>query len=402
MISLFGDLTQKFIEASPNIGSQIRDYTRLIEEKTKGFVGRNFVFEEIRQFVEANHSGYFFIRGDPGIGKTALSAQMVKLNGYVHHFNVRAEGINRSEAFLKNVSAQLIANYKLKHSTMPPEAAEDAGVLNDLLSDVSNKLASGEKAIIILDALDEVDYQSLSPGVNPLFLPTSLPNGIYMVVTLRNEPISLRIDCEQQTYFLKQDLDENIADIREYVASMSQSQGIKDYIKAQSIEEELFIRHLVEKSQGNFIYLRYVLPEIKRGAYKDLALEVIPAGLENYYEDHWRRMRGMDEDAWFEYKLPIVMALTVVKKPVSIDLISLYSGGIQRSRIRDVLRQWSAFLFKEFVEYEGGIQKRYRIYHDSFRDFIAQKEEVASEKVDLKAAEAKIADIEFEALYQEQ
>jgi len=150
------------------------------------------------------------------------------------------------------------------------------------------------------------------------------------------------------------------------------------------------------------MYLHYVLPEIERGAYKNLALKAIPKGLENYYDDHWQRMRGMDENVWFKYKLPIVMALTVVKKAVSMDLIEKYSGVEERSRIRDVLRDWEAFLFKEFVEYEGGVQVRYRLYHDSFRDVIAKKEEVADERVDRKAAEVKISNIEYKELYGEE
>src|SRR5215469_11055035 len=106
------------------------------------------------------------------------------------------------------------------------------------------------------------------------------------------------------------------------------------YITAQGIDDPRFIRLMVEKSQGNFMYLRYVLPEIESGAYQDLVLDAIPTGLMNYYEDHWRRMRGRDEQAWFEYKLPVVMALTVVKEPVSINLLEDFSGVHERARIR--------------------------------------------------------------------
>jgi hypothetical protein len=36
---------------------------------------------------------------------------------------------------------------------------------------------------------------------------------------------------------------------------------------------------MVKKSEGNFIYLRYVIPEMEGGAYKESTLQALPAGL---------------------------------------------------------------------------------------------------------------------------
>jgi len=387
-----------FARVSVGIREQIQDYSLFIEEKTRGFVGRQFVFEAVDQFVQANPRGYFFIRGDPGIGKSALAAQMVKTNGYAHHFNIRAEGINKANNFLKNICAQLIATYDLAYTDLPPEATQDAAFLTKLFGQVSDKLGLGEKAIIVVDALDEVDTETLVPGVNPLYLPLILPPGIYVVVTIRkkaeekNNKLKLRIECEQNTLYIEHDSAGNIADIRQYVEQAVEREGIQAYITAQGIDNGTFVTHLVEKSQGNFMYLRYVLPEIERGAYKDPELKDIPVGLQNYYDDHWQRMRGQDEDAWFKDKLPVVMALTVVEEPVSIDLIQDFSGVRDRPRIRDVLHQWAQFLHEEESEYEGRLQKHYSVYHASFHEFIASKEEVKDERVSRYEARKKIVD----------
>ena len=85
----------------------------------------------------------------------------------------------------------------------------------------------------------------------------------------------------------------------------------------------------------------------------------------------------------------------------SIDLISDFSKVKQRSCIRAVLRDWAPFLHEEVVEYEGGTQTRYRLYHASFFDFIAKKEDVADERVDLKAAHGQIADTLWKDLFGE-
>jgi nucleoside-triphosphatase THEP1 len=47
-------------------------------------------------------TSHFFIQGDPGIGKSAIAARLAKERGYIHHFNIRADGIDTVEVFLKN------------------------------------------------------------------------------------------------------------------------------------------------------------------------------------------------------------------------------------------------------------------------------------------------------------
>ena len=147
------------------------------------------------------------------------------------------------------------------------------------------------------------------------------------------------------------------------------------------------------------MYLKYVIPEIDTGAYKDLALNNLPEGLRNYYEDHWRRMRMQSENAWLEYKLPIVIALSVVEEPVSIELISKFSHVGDLRRIRSVLQEWEQFLYERKVQNVGEVQRQWRVYHDSFREFIASKDEVEDEHVNLKTAHGMIADVLWQDLF---
>lgn len=399
--SAFGAMTRLFSEATPKVQDQIADFTTFIEDRTQGFVGRQFVFDAFDKFTRDESCGYFFVLGDPGIGKSALSAQLVKTRGYVHHFNIRAQGINTASAFLKDVCAQLIAVYKLPYTAATAEdaqAGQNSNFLDKLLREVANKL-HGEKAIIVVDGLDEVDTVALTPGVNPLYLPIILPDGIYIFATMRKETVEPRLECRSESYLIHHDSEVNTADVREYIQLALSRPGIRAYIASQGINDAVFVDHLVTKSEGNFMYLRYVLPEIERGAYKDLRLGSLPVGLKNYYGDHWRRMRSQDEDAWFKYKLPVVMALTVVRLPVSIDLIAKFSGVSEMPRIRAVLQDWGQFLHQEIVDNNGESQKRYRLYHESFLDFIAIKEEVKDERVSRKAANKKIADVLYQGLY---
>ncbi len=138
------------------------------------------------------------------------------------------------------------------------------------------------------------------------------------------------------------------------------------------------------------MYLYHVLPEIERGHYQDLALDQIPKGLESYYHDHWKRIRQENALDWFEYRLPVVVALTVMKKSVSITLIMEYSYVHDKRRVKEVLRDFDQFLYKVKIEYDQQLTTCYRWYHESFFDFISSKEEIAEERVDLGKANKKV------------
>jgi len=394
-----GDLMRAVSGAEYDIQGQVMDFTWYIEEKSRDFVGRRFLFDRLDAFIQANPRGYLTIQGDPGIGKSSLAAEMVKRYGYIHHFNIRPLGVNRTDAFLKNICAQLIAAYQLDYAFLPAAAALDGEFLRKLLNEVSRRLKAGQKAVIVVDALDEVEEAGAAAEGNLLFLPLSLPKGIYFVLTARRTDLRVRMDCEQEQVIVEQDSRPNLEDIRDYVECKASQAGIQAYIAAQAIDRGVFVNYLVEKSQGNFMYLRYVLPEIEHGSYSDLSLASLPAGLKSYYEDHWRRMRGISEEAWLDYKLPVMIALSIVKEPVSIDLLAEFSKVSDRRRIISVLREWQQFLYERKVEYQGAMQKRYRVYHDSFREFIAGKDEVEGEHVSLKKAHGIIADSLWEELF---
>ncbi len=379
------------------IRKEIRDFGRFIAEKTDGFVGRQWLFDRIDSFLAEHPRGYFLLRGDPGIGKSALAAEIVRREGCVHHFNIRAEGIHRPEDFLSNVCAQLIAVYGLPHTYLPPEATRDGNFLKSLLEQVVARRPE-KKIVLVVDGLDEAT--GIRKGVNPLYLPVTLPPGVYILASSRRG-IRLRVDCELEELEIEQDETGNLADVRFFVESKLEGPGTRAYLESQGLDEETFVVEMVDKSQGNFMYLRYVLPEIERGVYEDRNFDTLPRGLENYYKDHWQRMRSRDEDAWFDYQLPVIQALTVVKEPVSVDLIVEFSGVEDRKRILGVLVEWDPFLYKAMIEDEetGKRQRRYRLYHESFHEFIADKDEVADERVDLKAAHGRIANVLWDELY---
>ncbi|MEI7644605.1 MAG: AAA family ATPase [Chloroflexales bacterium] len=378
-----------------DIRAHIRDFSQLIAEKTEDFVGRSFVFDAFQRFVAHAPCGYFVIRGDPGIGKSALAAELVRLSDYAHHFNIRAESNNTTGHFMRHICAQLIATYNLPWVSLPDNIAHDSEFLKTILAAVSAQLKAGERAVLIVDALDEVNHTNLQPGANTLLLPKSLPRNVYVFATSRRDDLTVHLaaNCDIQILDIDQNSAENQADIKAYVTTRASRPGIQRYIAAQEIDSELFVAHLREKSQGNFMYLRYILPEIERGMYRDLSLAALPSGLQNFYKDHWAYIRqATDGQRWVNETIPVIAAITVTPRPVSVDLLSSYSGGVDRSRIMQVLDEFDQFLYKEPITYDTGPRSCYRFYHASFHDFIAGLDLIAEERIKLTAARKRITD----------
>jgi len=75
----------------------------IVAEKTRDFVGRDYVFEAVERFLAESANGYFTIEGDPGIGKSAILATYVARTGCVAHFNIRAQGITTAKQDRKSV-----------------------------------------------------------------------------------------------------------------------------------------------------------------------------------------------------------------------------------------------------------------------------------------------------------
>ena len=151
------------------------EFERLIHEKTQLFCGRKFVFDAIQEFINNNPNGYFTIIGDAGMGKSAIAAKYVLDNPEaICFFYIRAEGMNRPELFLKKIREQLINRYDLQD-------VEDA-VLSTLLMKLTDKISAGGRLVIVVDVLDEVDQEASG---NLLYLPTTLPDGVYFLLTRR-------------------------------------------------------------------------------------------------------------------------------------------------------------------------------------------------------------------------
>ncbi|MEG4148531.1 NACHT domain-containing protein [Microcoleus sp. Pol12B5] len=363
------------------------EFESLIAEKIKTFCGRQFVFKAFQDFIKENPHGYFTIIGDAGMGKSSIVAKYVSEHKSPCYFNILVERRNRPELFLKSLRQQLIDRYQLPNS-------EDAD-LPTLLTKVAGKLTCGERLVIAIDALDEVEQE---PGENLLHLPTTLPDRVYFLLTRRPHNLGQKrlsvspgvpvkeLDLRDRKY-----VNFNQDDIKEYIRYLLYTDSqykdeLRNWIQTRSIPDTAFVEQLAEKSENNFMYLRYVLPAIAKGDYNDLSLKQLPDGLQEYYQNHWVRM-GMEAKPgqWMEIVLYILIEIGT---PIPCEMIAGIAE-VDKCEVAQVLEdEWVEYLKKQNVY--GEIC--YNIYHASFLDFLKSKREMDAKRKIFKEVNQRIAE----------
>lgn len=348
------------------------EFESLIKEKIRNFCGRKFVFREFEEFLSTQPNGYFTVVGDAGMGKSAIAAKYVLEHQSPCYFNILAEGRNRPELFLKSIRQQLINRYQL----------EDAGDANlpTLLAKVTQKFPDGQRLVIVVDALDEVEQE---PEENLLHLPMTLPDGVYFLLTRRPYNLEKKrlnvspvVPVKELDLTASQYVDLSRDDVKEYVrlflnGDPDYKDGLRKWIQCRNITSEAFVEQVADKSENNFMYLRYVLPEIAQGFYKNLNLKELPNGLQNYYQVHWLRM-GMDKTLQ-EAKVIVLFILVEIGTAIPSEMIAEIAQA-DDYEVQKVLDEWVEYLRTQ--EIDGDIC--FSFYHASFLDFLKGKKELKS------------------------
>ncbi|MDM3845591.1 MAG: hypothetical protein PT116_11210 [Aphanizomenon gracile PMC638.10] len=353
------------------------EFQTVIDDKTNLFCGRKFVFNAINQFIKYNKNGYFTILGDAGMGKSAIAAKyIVDHPGTICFFNIRAEGRNRPDVFLRLIRQQLTKRFDLQNV--------ENDDLSTLLTKATQKLSDSENLVIVIDALDEVDQED---NGNLLNLPMYLPEKVYLILTRRpynseDKRFTLSPDTKYQELDLRKYQDKSNDDVKAYILEFlgleKYKAGLENWINQQNdLSKPKFVDTIAAKSENNFMYLRYVLEAIADGFYKDEKLEELPAGLQGYYESHWRIM-GMTKKPLPKDKIKIIYLICYAKEAISDDLIAQQSKQ-NKLKVKEVLQDWTQFL--QIQKQENNQPNLYRFYHESFRDFLRKQDIVKATEI---------------------
>lgn len=372
-----GDELFKKLDNSKEFSRNIktRTFKTLVDERTHNFIGRDYVFKAIDEIIMSKtfSSGYIMIHGEPGIGKTSLIAQLIKVRGYLHHFNIASQNICSTKDFLSNICSQLIINFELGFSKLPENLLSDSGFLVELLSNVAEKRPH-QNTILLIDAIDEASDIGLSPSSNRLCLPVVLPQNTYFIVTTREHAnYRLLVDNRHDIYLRDSD-PQNLEDVRCYIENFVEEyrDTMNNHIAKWGLSKTNFVELVTEKSQGNFMYLVHVLRDIRDNRIIASNLDNIhnlPVGLRQYYQMHWQALQEKNKEYFDRFEKPIICILATIREPVSIKQLMEWTSQPELE-IKHTINKW-----REFLNVEADDQGEFvhRIYHASFQDFLREE-----------------------------
>ncbi|MFH1266156.1 MAG: WD40 repeat domain-containing protein, partial [Planctomycetota bacterium] len=375
------------------------------------FVGREWLFDEIDAWRTDGDEPVLLVKGDPGMGKSALLAELAHANpgGRVlaYHF-CRADTLKtlRPGRFVQSLAAILARRLELYAAKLEDPALGEALGRSQCEADPGIAFEKGVLAPLkalpapeagacyfLVDALDE----ALAP--QGALVPTTivdvlesrldrLPPWVRILATTRDEGTTLR----QLRGLRARQIDVNdprgLGDVRRYVAARLNDADLAKRVAAGNLSREQVAKILEEKSGGNFLYVEQALDGLRRGQYGLEDLEALPAGLGGLYRalfDHC-----FPDEASFAPASRVLEVVTAAPEPLSADQLAAATGMDDRAEFAAVLETLSVPLVRRG---EPGGPARYAVFHESLADWLTNPEQAgAVHHVGAKRGHERLAD----------
>jgi hypothetical protein len=337
--------------------------------RSDGFVGREWLIREIDHFISTNKCGYFIIEADAGLGKTAFAWQLAMSGAHPCHFTCIDARAGRTDEAVRNLAAQLIAAWNLVELApqgMLPHGSDRPIWLRHVLTAVAGRrkeINPAKPVVIVVDGLDEAQRAA---DEMPLGLPSTLPEGIFIVATTRTGTTLSALRHPYRVRLLNAHDADNRWDMDRYLAIATSQPPLVDKLRASPIDPHDFINVLSNRCAGVWIYLQYVLSEIRYGQRRPDQVASLPADLESYYTQNFSLMR--DEPDWAPWYLPLLSTLCVAAEPLNEAELAKLAKIADESRIRRFLLAQ----FRPFCEVsDANGSQLFSLYHSSLRDYLA-------------------------------
>jgi WD40 repeat protein len=370
-----------------------RDKMEVIEGRVAGFgalidehsaiVGRRFVIDQIARFARDNDRGLLVIEAEPGKGKTALMAHLIDAvyehvsPQPVHFFYRRTAGITDPDVCVKSLYHALLGAHSLTEAEESRRQIEPESMffkLSNLLRDhVAPRLTPGRPQWIFIDALDESEPTPTGRTAMQR-IPEDLPAGVFIVATTR--PVADRGAFARRPFVHWFDLDSP-----DYLQD-NLNDGL-DYAERELLQSPLSSSGIAEVAQvaaGNFLVLTLLCRQIRTdlapgevsGFLRRLATDGARDMLGFIYEEFWHRITARLTRADLRALLDIAGVLVVASGPLTAGVIT----GVLDLRAGDwdfALRHLNEYLSVRHSGEGTEVESFYRIYHESFADFLRAK-----------------------------
>ncbi|NET73152.1 MAG: ATP-binding protein [Sphaerospermopsis sp. SIO1G2] len=351
-----------------------KQFTEVINNKTDNFIGRDFVFTAINNFLHRYNCGYFTIIGSPGSGKSAMLAKYVQENPDVIYYNAELEGKNQAEEFLTYICCQIIAQFPNLSLAKPDNATQGSWFLSVLLQQISDyfKLNQGnqthQKLIIVIDSLNCINRNLQPPGTNIFYLPRYLPQGVYFLLSRRpfvTTNSGLLIEAPMQSLNLADYPEENKQDIQTYIQTTLNSQNFFRVLA----DFNFWLKHKVKEKTNdfnNFKYVSAILTAISENFYtQPEQIEIsLPPELATDCQQHLEKILDVENQ---DFAVEVLQCLAQQTQPISVTEIANLLDADEFD-VEEILENWFEFLQVEIINQI----KAYNLYDQYFRQWLRE------------------------------
>lgn len=326
---------------------------------------------EIEDKINNTKSGYIYLEGGPGTGKSSLLSYWANHTSYTVISYYAFDFRNPSSASNNNWRGEAAVLYHdlvilLKEQGCQPQS--DEMVTNDLqrlriqflsqLAVLGNEYKQqGIKTIFVIDGLDHIprEYKNcVEDFIGALPLPNDLPEGVTIILGSQNYDRLYNLPKEIEVDY------KNSAN-RICIAPLTKENVYSVLIKAklQNISIEKLLDTIYEKSQGHPLYVHYLLESIRESEDPLKSLQEAPS-MDNDIEVYYRRMLGDILDSEELYHALGLMA----RISGNIRWGFVKEWGLSRNIQEGIARKVKPL----FVHNKK--REEYSFFHNSFRIFL--------------------------------
>jgi hypothetical protein len=265
-------------------------------------------------------------------------------------------------------------------------------------ADALTRLRPDERAVILIDALDEQWSQAHEGSIMQwLENAPELPSNLRIVLASRPADAALATFRARQKPWLSEltispDAESVRRDVRRMAERFAGQEYVADALEDHDLDSRAFVDAIVGKAMGNFQYLNAVLREIDRSLKAgDTALvgrllraEEIPETLEELYAYFLRLIRsqlagsGVPISAAESESVQFLPAWQGLYQPM-LGILSVGKSGLTLEQIGElgripVLYHWLSGARERLVQFLDPEDEHLRLYHSTFPEFLTAPE----------------------------
>jgi hypothetical protein len=390
------------------------DFSSFIARRTENFVGREWVFTTLNEWLDAGSTRLYLLAGGPGTGKSAIAARLAQMSDggvessaysalrkgwltYYHFCQAGHESTLSPITFVQCLSEALANRYEPFRRALQNSGSQQLSV------NIQQIVTTGQTGSQMIGAIVNVNIKS--PDARPMFdLAVGRPLRV-LAKEMPEERITILLDSLDEAFTFN--AQENITtllrvindfppQVRFVCTCRSDFKPVFDIVGEPSLDLLLeappgldevktyacarlsdvaeprrskLAQQIADKSSGNFLYAYYVLNDLvgRLDSIDEVDAIELPAELQDVYRSYIGREMASNPNRWNDIYRPLIGPIAVARgdgltKPQLVGITNL-----AEDTAADVLK-----VCEQYLVGGGNDDIPYRLYHQSFREFLLQ------------------------------